>query len=46
MVNIVLVQLTKLVNTATKDITISNITSEKPSVILNIDSEAVSKSKS
>lgn len=32
-------------NTATKDITISNITSEKPSVILNIDSEAVSKSK-
>lgn len=33
-------------NTATKDITISNITSEKPSVILNIDSEAVSKSKS
>lgn len=33
-------------NTATKDITISNITSEKPSVILNIDNEAVSKSKS
>ena len=33
-------------NTETKDITISNITSEKPSVILNIDSEAVSKSKS
>lgn len=32
-------------NTETKDITISNITSEKPSVILNIDSEAVSKSK-
>ena len=32
-------------NTATKDITISNITSEKPSVILNIDTEAVSKSK-
>lgn len=32
-------------NTATKDIIISNITSEKPSVILNIDSEAVSKSK-
>ena len=33
-------------NTATKDIIISNITSEKPSVILNIDNEAVSKSKS
>lgn len=33
-------------NTATKDITISNITSETPSVILNIDNEAVSKSKS
>lgn len=33
-------------NTATKNITISNITSEKPSVILNIDNEAVSKSKS
>lgn len=33
-------------NTEAKDITISNITSEKPSVILNIDSEAVSKSKS
>lgn len=33
-------------NTATKDITISNITSEKPAVILNTDSEAVSKSKS
>lgn len=33
-------------NTATKNITISNITSEKPSVILNIDTEAVSKSKS
>ncbi len=33
-------------NTATKDIKISNITSEKPSVILNIDNEAVSKSKS
>lgn len=32
-------------NTATKNITISNVTSEKPSVILNID-EAVSKSKS
>lgn len=32
-------------NTEAKDITISNITSEKPSVILNIDSEAVSKSK-
>ena len=32
-------------NIETKDITISNITSEKPSVILNIDSEAVSKSK-
>lgn len=32
-------------NTATKYITISNITSEKPSVILNIDTEAVSKSK-
>lgn len=32
-------------NTATKYITISNITSEKPSVILNIDNEAVSKSK-
>ena len=32
-------------NTATKDITISNITSEKPSVILNIDTEEVSKSK-
>lgn len=33
-------------NTATKDIIISNITSETPSVILNIDNEAVSKSKS
>lgn len=33
-------------NTATKYITISNITSEKPAVILNTDSEAVSKSKS
>lgn len=33
-------------NTATKNITISNITSEKPSVILNVDIEAVSKSKS
>ena len=33
-------------NTVTKYITISNITSEKPSVILNIDNEAVSKSKS
>lgn len=33
-------------NTATKDIIISNITSEKPSVILNVDNEAVSKSKS
>lgn len=33
-------------NTVTKDIIISNITSEKPSVILNIDNEAVSKSKS
>ena len=32
-------------NTEAKDITISNITSEKPSVILNIDSEEVSKSK-
>lgn len=32
-------------NTATKDIIISNITSETPSVILNIDNEAVSKSK-
>lgn len=32
-------------NIEAKDITISNITSEKPSVILNIDSEAVSKSK-
>lgn len=36
----------KVDNTATKDIKISNITSEKPSVILNIDNEAVSKSKS
>ncbi len=36
----------KVDNIETKDITISNITSEKPSVILNIDSEAVSKSKS
>lgn len=35
----------KVDNIETKDITISNITSEKPSVILNIDSEAVSKSK-
>lgn len=35
----------KVGNIETKDITISNITSEKPSVILNIDSEAVSKSK-
>lgn len=33
-------------NIKTRDIKISNITSEKPSVILNIDSEAVSKSKS
>lgn len=33
-------------NTEAKNITISNITSEKPSVILNIDTEAVSKSKS
>ena len=33
-------------NIEAKDITISNITSEKPSVILNIDTEAVSKSKS
>lgn len=33
-------------NTEAKYITISNITSEKPSVILNIDNEAVSKSKS
>lgn len=33
-------------NSEAKDIKISNITSEKPSVILNIDSEAVSKSKS
>lgn len=33
-------------NIETKDITISNITSEKPAVILNIDTEAVSKSKS
>lgn len=32
-------------NSEAKDIKISNITSEKPSVILNIDSEAVSKSK-
>lgn len=32
-------------NIEAKDITISNITSEKPSVILNIDSVAVSKSK-
>lgn len=32
-------------NSEAKDIIISNITSEKPSVILNIDSEAVSKSK-
>lgn len=32
-------------NTETKDITISNITSEKPSVTLKIVSEAVSKSK-
>lgn len=36
----------KVDNIETKDITISNITSEKPSVILNIDTEAVSKSKS
>lgn len=35
----------KVGNIETKYITISNITSEKPSVILNIDSEAVSKSK-
>lgn len=35
----------KVDNIETKDIAISNITSEKPSVILNIDSEAVSKSK-
>lgn len=33
-------------NIEAKDIKISNITSEKPSVILNIDNEAVSKSKS
>lgn len=33
-------------NIEAKDITISNITSETPSVILNIDNEAVSKSKS
>lgn len=33
-------------NIKTRDIKISNITSEKPSVILNIDNEAVSKSKS
>lgn len=33
-------------NTEAKNITISNITSEKPSVTLNIDTEAVSKSKS
>lgn len=33
-------------NIEAKYITISNITSEKPSVILNIDNEAVSKSKS
>lgn len=33
-------------NIKTRDIKISNITGEKPSVILNIDSEAVSKSKS
>lgn len=32
-------------NIEAKDITISNITSEKPSVILTIDSEAISKSK-
>ena len=32
-------------NSETRDIKISTITSEKPSVILNIDSEAVSKSK-
>lgn len=36
----------KVDNIETKDIAISNITSEKPSVILNIDNEAVSKSKS
>lgn len=36
----------KVDNIETKDITISNITSETPSVILNIDNEAVSKSKS
>lgn len=33
-------------NSETRDIKISTITSEKPSVILNIDNEAVSKSKS
>lgn len=35
----------KVDNIETKDITISNITSEKPSVILNIDSVGFSKSK-